>query len=57
MDPEYGKRYVYFRADKHNENIVPYHPMVLLLWNAHMNVQVTPGPALCNLPARVVHLL
>ena len=41
MDPEYGQRYVYFRADKHDENIVPYHPMVLLLWNGHMNIQVT----------------
>jgi len=33
-------RYHYFRPRTCDSNVVPYHPLVLLLWNAHMNIQV-----------------
>jgi hypothetical protein len=50
LDPEYGKRYIYFRADEHDANVVPYHPLVLLLWNAHMNIQVRIEAAIIVIP-------
>ena len=32
-------RFEYFRMCEWDQNIVPYHPAVLLLWNGHMNLQ------------------
>lgn len=32
-------RWLYFRPRYEDRNIVPYHPTVLLLWGAHMNLQ------------------
>lgn len=35
------QRYDYFRfSEHHDQYIVPYHPQVLALWQAHMNIQV-----------------
>jgi hypothetical protein len=32
-------RYLYFRFDNDDQYVVPYHPLILLLWRAHMNLQ------------------
>jgi hypothetical protein len=35
------QRYDYFRfSEHHDQYIVPYHPQILALWQAHMNIQV-----------------
>jgi hypothetical protein len=33
-------RYDYYRPTDDDRNVVPYHPTVLLLWGAHMNLQL-----------------
>lgn len=33
------QRWEYFRPRACDQNVVPYHPLVLLYWNAHMNIQ------------------
>ena len=33
------KQWVYYRPGEQNAYVVPYHPAVLLLWGAHVNVQ------------------
>lgn len=38
LDPA-NRRYRYFRLREQDRFIGPYHPLVLLLWNAHMNIQ------------------
>ena len=41
-EPQFNKttlRYEYYRPRKTDRNVVPYHPLVLLLWGAHMNIQ------------------
>lgn len=37
-DPK-SKRYLYYRPRYVDRNVVPYHPTILLLWGAHMNLQ------------------
>jgi hypothetical protein len=32
-------RYIYLRINSEDAYVVPYHPIILLLWNAHMNIQ------------------
>lgn len=39
------KRYDYCRLNHCDRNVVPYHPSVLLLWGAHMNIQVITNEA------------
>lgn len=39
VDEESG-RYQYYRPRHCDRNVVPYHPTVALLWNAHCNVQL-----------------
>ena len=34
-----SKRYLYYRPRHVDRNVVPYHPTILLLWGAHMNLQ------------------
>jgi hypothetical protein len=38
FDDESG-RYLYFRFSDDDQFVVPYHPLILLLWRAHMNIQ------------------
>lgn len=38
IDPQ-SSRWLYFRPGYEHRNVVPYHPTVLLLWKAHMNIQ------------------
>lgn len=38
LDPA-NRRYRYHRLREEDRLIGPYHPMVLMLWNAHMNIQ------------------
>ena len=41
-EPQFNEttlRYEYYRPRKTDRNVVPYHPLVLLLWGAHMNIQ------------------
>jgi len=42
---EKTNRYSYYRPHKKDNNVVPYHPAVLLLWKAHMNVQLVTQQA------------
>jgi hypothetical protein len=42
VDPVFNpgtKKYEYCRLNVEDRNVVPYHPSILLLWNAHMNLQ------------------
>lgn len=32
-------RWIYYRPRYVDRNVVPYHPVILLLWGAHMNLQ------------------
>ena len=32
-------RYEYYRPRKTDRNVVPYHPIALVLWGGHMNIQ------------------
>jgi hypothetical protein len=32
--------WVYFRPGWEHRNVVPYHPAILLIWGAHMNLQM-----------------
>ena len=34
-----NNRWVYYRPRDADRNVVPYHPVILLLWGAHMNLQ------------------
>ncbi len=34
------KRFDYYRPSVADRNVVPYHPDILLLWGAHMNLQL-----------------
>ncbi len=38
-----GKRWRYFRPGEEHRNVVPYHPQLLLIWGAHMNLQKVTG--------------
>lgn len=34
-----SNRYIYYRPSWAHRNVVPYHPIVAILWGAHMNIQ------------------
>ncbi len=38
-----GKRWRYFRPGEEHRNVVPYHPQLLLIWGADMNLQKVTG--------------
>jgi hypothetical protein len=38
FEPKHG-RYIYLRINEDDAYVVPYHPIILLLWQAHMNIQ------------------
>jgi hypothetical protein len=44
FDP-HSMRYMYYRPGHEHRNVIPYHPTLLLLWGAHMNLQLVTNTA------------
>jgi len=38
-----GRRWLYYRPGHEHRNVVPYHPQLLLIWGAHLNLQKVSG--------------